>query len=101
MANGNRKVAFAFALVLSGCAALTGHKGGAKKDQGPAPTEVKLIAPKGDSVGTVDAGLKGPDSTKAPSAYASELYLQTLDNYLAVSPGDEKASEILTWKGNQ
>lgn len=101
MANGNGKAAFALALILSGCAALTGHKGGAKKDHGSPPTEVKLIAPKGDSVGTVDAGLKGPDSTKAPSAYASDLYLQTLDNYLAVSPGDEKAPEILTWKGNQ
>jgi TolA-binding protein len=89
------------ALLLSGCAAFQAHKAGAKKEAAPAPAEVKLAAPKGDSVASVDAGLKGPDSSKAPSAFASELYLQTLDNYLAVSPGDEKAPEILTWKGNQ
>ncbi|MEO7425065.1 MAG: tetratricopeptide repeat protein [Fibrobacteria bacterium] len=62
--------------------------------------DVKLAAPKGDSAGTVDAGLSHADSSKASSAYASELYLETLDNYLKVSSNDEKTPEILIWKGN-
>lgn len=91
----------ALALLASGCAGWHGHKADAKKDAAPPPAEIKLTEPKGDSVGTEDAGLKGPDSAKAPSAFASAIYMQALDNYLAVSPGDEKAPEILTWKGNQ
>ncbi len=62
--------------------------------------EVQVAVAKGDTVATVDLGLKKPDSTKAPSAQASELYLQTLDNYLVLAPDDEKVPEILLWKGN-
>jgi TolA-binding protein len=91
----------ALASLLGGCATFSGHKSGPGGQAAPPPAEIKVIAPKGDSVGTVDPGLKGPDSTKAPSAFASELYIQSLDNYLAVFPGDEKTPEILTWKGNQ
>ena len=48
----------------------------------------------------MDLGLRKNDSALAPTASAAELYLQTLDNYLAVSPNDEKTPEILVWKGN-
>ncbi len=108
--NGNRRKAFrgalaagaaAMALLFAGCSMLKPGKQEGKKDAAPPPAEVKLAAPKGDSVATVDLGLKSPDSAKAPSAFASELYLQTLDNYLAVAPGDEKIPDVLVWKGNQ
>ena len=89
------------ALMLSDCALFKGGKPDVKVVAAPPPEEVKLAAPKGDSVGTVDLGLKQPDSAKAPSAAANKLYMQTLDNYLAVSPNDDKIPEILTWKGNQ
>ena len=92
--------ALAAAWLLTGCAAFKSLKHEDKKTAVPPPVEVKVTAPKGDSVGTEDAGLKRNDSTKAPSASASELYLETLDNYLAVSPNDEKTPEILVWKGN-
>ncbi len=90
----------ALALILSGCGAFKTLKKDAGKGTAPPPAEVKATAPKGDSAGTVDAGLKHADSTKAPTAYASELYLETLDNYLSVAPNDEKTPEILVWKGN-
>src|SRR5689334_10024055 len=90
----------AAAWLFSGCAAFKGAKHGAKKSEAPPPAEVKADGPKGDSVGTVDLGLDKNDSSKAPSASAAELYLETLDNYLAVSPNDEKTPEILVWKGN-
>src|SRR4051794_8186368 len=82
-------------LLLAGCGAFKTLKTDGKKAAAPPPEEVKAAVPKGDSVGTVDAGLKHADSTQAPSAYASELYLETLDNYLKVSPNDEKTPEIL------
>ncbi|MDB5048627.1 MAG: hypothetical protein JWO30_1698 [Fibrobacteres bacterium] len=104
MRRSNRRFPYlavlAASLLLTGCGAFKSLRKDEKKNAGPLPAEVKVTAPKGDSVGTVDAGLKQPDSTKAPSAYASELYLQTLDNYLQVSPNDEKTAEILVWKGN-
>ncbi|HKP97954.1 MAG TPA: tetratricopeptide repeat protein [Fibrobacteria bacterium] len=90
----------AAAFLLAGCGAFKSLGKEGKKDASPPPAEVKVTAPKGDSVGTEDAGLKHADSSKAPSAYASELYLETLDNYLKVSPDDEKTPEILVWKGN-
>lgn len=86
---------------LAGCAAFGGKKTADNAPAAPPPAEVKMGAPKGDTVGTVDLGLTRADSSKAPSAYAGELYLQTLDNYLAVAPGDAKTPEILVWKGNQ
>src|SRR4051812_43091852 len=85
----------ALALPLAGCALLRGHHPDAKKGAASPLSEVKLPAPKGDSVGTVDLGLKGLDSSKAPSAYASDLYLQSLDNFLTVSPQDDRAPEVL------
>jgi TolA-binding protein len=90
----------AAAWLLPGCAAFKGAKPQAKQAAAPPPAEVKVTAPKGDSVGTVDLGLDKRDSAKGPSASAAELYLETLDNYLAVSPNDEKTPEILVWKGN-
>lgn len=93
--------AAALAASLAGCAAFHGAKAEARRDAAPPPAEVKLGAPKGDTAGTVDLGLTRGDSAKAPSALASELYLQALDNFLAVAPGDEKTPEILVWKGNQ
>jgi TolA-binding protein len=89
------------ALLLAGCAAFRGSGSDPGRTASPPPAEVRLGAPKGDTVGTVDLGLTKADSSKAPSAYAGELYLQTLDNFLAVAPGDEKTPEILVWKGNQ
>jgi TolA-binding protein len=91
--------ALALAFLLAGCGAFKSLKKEDAKSAAPLPAEVKVSAPKGDSAGTEDAGIKA-DSAKAPSAYASELYLQTLDNYLKVSPNDEKTPEILVWKGN-
>ncbi|MDQ3000186.1 MAG: hypothetical protein M3Y08_02820 [Fibrobacterota bacterium] len=89
----------AAALLFSGCAAF--KKTEKAKDASPPPAEVKITAPKGDSVATENMGIKQPDSTKLPSAYAGELYLQTLDNYLNIAGNnDEKVPEILIWKGN-
>ncbi len=70
------------------------------KSDGAAAPEIAVTVAKGDSVSSVDLGLDKLDSTKAPSAYASELYLRTLDNYVRVAPDDEKVPEILLWKGN-
>jgi TolA-binding protein len=90
----------AAAWLFSGCAAFKRLKHEEPTAKAPPPAEVKVTATKGDSVATVDLGLEKNDSVKAPSASASELYLETLDNYLAVSPNDEKTPEILVWKGN-
>ncbi len=87
-------------MLLAGCGAFKSLKTDGKQAAVQPPAEIKAATPKGDSVGTVDAGLKHADSTKEPSAYASELYLEALDNYLRVSPDDEKTPEILVWKGN-
>lgn len=87
-------------MLMSGCAHFKSAKTGEGKSGQPPPAEIRVTAPKGDSVGTVDLGLRKHDSAVAPTASAAELYLQTLDNYLAVSPNDEKTPEILVWKGN-
>ncbi|MDB5106267.1 MAG: hypothetical protein JWP91_3956 [Fibrobacteres bacterium] len=90
----------AAAWLLAGCGAFKTLKHEEKKEAAPPAAEVKAAAPKGDSVGTVDLGLSKNDTGKVLSASAGELYLQTLDNYLAVSPNDEKTPEVMVWKGN-
>lgn len=92
--------ALAFAMLLAGCAHFKSSRSPEAEAAQPPPAEIKITSPKGDSVGTVDAGLRKNDTARVPTASAAELYLQTLDNYLAVSPNDEKTPEILVWKGN-
>jgi TolA-binding protein len=86
------------AMLLAGCAGF--KKTEKARTDAPPPAEVKVTSPKGDSVATENLGLKQADSTRALSANAAELYLQTLDNYLSIAPNDEKVPEILIWKGN-
>src|SRR5690606_3947548 len=91
--------ALAAAVVLTGCGGSRSMKKSGKGDRIAPPSDIVLTVPKGDTAGTVDAGMKA-DSSKAPSASASELYLQTLDNYVQVAGRDERVPEILLWKGN-
>jgi TolA-binding protein len=86
--------------VLVGCSALKSKQNEGPKDKAPALAEVAVVAAKGDSVASVDLGLAKGDTAKAPSAAASALYLETLDNFLKLAPDDEKVPEILLWKGN-
>lgn len=92
--------ALSCAALLAGCAHFKSGNRAEEAAARPPPSEIKATSSKGDSAGTVDPGLLKGDTAKAPSASAAELYLQTLDNYLSVSPNDEKTPEILVWKGN-
>ncbi len=61
---------------------------------------VVVQVPKDDSVVTLDFQIKNLDSLRATSAYASDLYLLTLDNFLEVGGKDERLPEITIWKAN-
>jgi TolA-binding protein len=85
---------------LGGCTMLKPKPAEPAKITGPTLKEVSIATAKGDTVTSVNPGLKSADSALNHSSEASQLYLQTLDNYLKLAPSDEKAPEILIWKGN-
>jgi TolA-binding protein len=110
MGSGNRFFPIPAGDLLTGFAAVAaalwlGACAGSKKKPGPAGPaaplpEVAMTSGKGDTAASVDLGFGKLDSTKAPSEYASQLYLMTLDNFLAVAGGDAKVPEVMLWKGN-
>ncbi|HLP43586.1 MAG TPA: tetratricopeptide repeat protein, partial [Fibrobacteria bacterium] len=93
-----RVLALTAVMLLPGCGVLRG-----KKDvvSGSAPPpEVKAAVGKGDSAISMDLGFGSMDTATVLSAAASDLYLKSLDNFLAVAGDDPKALEVRLWKGN-